>query len=63
MTRRSFTVVGEPADLDVLDVGARVVYASARLYMTAAPGNVRTLKLALEQDDVTIELLDDPGSP
>ncbi|OHD19243.1 MAG: hypothetical protein A2Y38_22520 [Spirochaetes bacterium GWB1_59_5] len=63
VTRRSFTVVGEPADLDVLDVGARVVYASARLYMTAAPGNVRTLKLALEQDDVTIELLDDPGSP
>lgn len=63
VTRRTFSATGQPSDLDVLDVGSRVLYSSARLYMTAAPANVKTIRLALESDEVGLELLDDPGSP
>lgn len=62
-TRRAFVVSGQPEDLDVLDVGSRVTYGSARLYMTGAAANVKTLRLGLDMDDVGIELLDDPGAP
>lgn len=63
VTRRTFSATGQPDDLDVLDVGSRVLYSSARLYMTEAPANVKTIRLALEVDEVEIEMLDDPGSP
>lgn len=63
VTRRSISVVGQPCDLDVLDVCSRVLYSSARLYMTAAPANVRWIKLANDQDEIGLEMLDDPGSP
>lgn len=63
VTRRKFSVTGQPDDLDVLDVCSRVLYSSARLYMTEAPANVRWIKLANDQDEVGLELLDDPGSP